>query len=179
MSPNGAGISRKEIEVMKRFVRTIFLFATLLLSLAAVATAADRGACTNAVTVGAWAYTLTGTLITPSGSVPFATVGRAIFDVDGNISGTQTGSVGGQISQETFTGIIDEVNPDCTVTFSVDIHNQWGQLLRTVHWAGVFVDSGSEFRGILTSMVLPNGASVPGIVTMNSKKLFPPPGNSR
>ena len=163
---------------MKRFVRAIFFFATLLLSLVA-AVAADHQTCTDAVAVGAWGYTLTGTLITPSGAVPFATVGTAVFDVDGNISGTQTGSVGGQISQDTFTGIVDPVNPDCTATFSVDIYNQSGQLLRTVRWAGVFDDNGSEFRGILMSMVLPNGASVPAIITMNSKKLFPPPGHSR
>jgi len=163
---------------MKRFVRAIFFFATLLLSLVA-AVAADHQTCKDAVALGAWGYTLTGTLITPSGAVPFATVGTAVFDVDGTISGTQTGSVGGQISQDVVKGTWDQTNPDCTSTFSVDIYNQSGQLLRTVYWAGVFVDNGSEFRGILTSMLLPNGMAVPAIVTMNSKKLFPPPGRSR
>jgi hypothetical protein len=164
---------------MKRFVQTIFLFATLILSLTAVATAHDHQACTNAGALGAWGYTLTGTLITPSGAVPIAIVGTAVNEADGHSSGIQTSSVGGQINQETVQGTFDPVNSDCTSAFSVNIYNQSGQLVRTVHWEGVFVDNQSEYRGIITSLVLPNGVSVPAIVTMNSKKLFPPPGNSR
>jgi hypothetical protein len=47
---NGAGISKEEIELItnmktRNIVRTIFFFATLLLSLAAVASARDDGTC--------------------------------------------------------------------------------------------------------------------------------------
>lgn len=164
---------------MKRFVLTAFSIAILMLSLTALAAASDHDVCTNDMALGPWGYTLTGTLITPSGAVPFATVGTLVFEADGSISGTQTGSVGGQISRETISGTWDPINADCTLTYSVGIYSQSGQLLRTVNWAGVLVDNGTEARAIITSLVLPTGTNVPAIVTGNAKKSFSAPGNSK
>ena len=171
---------------MKRYVRTIFFLASIMLSLAMVAAAGDHGICTNNLAATEWGYTLTGTIFVPGGSgAPFATVGKAVFDVDGTISGTQTESTGILGSEDTIiNGTWDPVNPDCTMTFSVDIYDQLGNLLRTANWAGVIVDDGKESRSIMTKLLIqdvpvPGGLSVPAVVTMNAKRLFPPPGNSK
>ncbi len=164
---------------MKPFMRPTFFSAMFMLSLAAAATATDHGTCTDAVLVGTSGYTLTGSIIMPSGAVPFAAVGTGISDVDGNFEATQNSSMGGQISQDLLKGNWSQINPDCTVEFSAGIYSQSGQLLRTVYWAGVMIDNGNEFRGIMTKMELPNGVTVPAVVTMSSKRLFPAPGNSR
>ncbi len=161
---------------MKRFINTSFLFATLVMSLAAVAGAGDRGTCRSTAVVGTWGYTLTGYVILPSGPAPFATVGRVIFHVDGTISGTQIASLGGQVSEDTILGTWEPTDPDGIFTFSVGLYDDKGNLLRTADWAGVHVDSGRESRAIMTSLVLPNGTSIPAIVTLNAKRLYP--GNS-
>ena len=157
---------------MKRNITRIFFFTTLLLSLAAVATAESDGHCTAAVVAGTSGYTGTGTLILPTGPVPFAFVGKFTSDAAGNFSGTQTSSVGGQVSQETSSGTAT-LNSDCTTIFSVSILDQSGNVLRTAHWAGVYVDNGRELRAIMTSLVLANGMSVPAVMTMNARKLRP------
>ncbi|HUI58449.1 MAG TPA: hypothetical protein VLY04_25935 [Bryobacteraceae bacterium] len=159
-------------------VRRVFFLATLLLSMAAVASAQYDGTCSNATMSGVWGYTITGTLITPTGPVPFGVIGRSINNIDGTSSATQTSSTGGQVSLDTLKGNGGVVNPDCTTTFSVSVYDKSGTLLRTANWSGVLVDNGKELRAIMTSLVLangtPNGMSIPAIVTMNARKLFPP-----
>jgi hypothetical protein len=151
-------------------------FATLLLSLAAVASAQD-GVCTSAMGSGAWSYTLTGTLImpAPAGAVPFGVVGRTAIDIDGNGTATQTSSTGGQIAQETAKDTVT-VNPDCTASLSVSIYDQSGTLLRKAQFAGVLVNNGNELRAIMTSIQVAtaNGmVPVPAVVTIEVRKLFP------
>lgn len=158
---------------MKRLVRTVFVAATLLVILAAVASAQDDGTCSYGSVAGTWAYTLTGTLITSSGAVPFAAVGRESYDVDGNWSATQTSSMGGNIGHDVLKGTVT-VNPDCTGTLKLSVYDQSGTLLRTAALDLVFLDDAREVRGIFTSLVLqPSGTSVPLVVTVSSRKLFP------
>ena len=93
-------------------VRTV-CFATLLVSLAAVASAQGSPSCSNRLAAGDWGYTKTGTLFLPSGTpVPFATVGKLTLDRHGTLSGVNNGSVGGTISQDVLSGTFT-VNPDC------------------------------------------------------------------
>jgi len=166
-------------------VRTCCLAATLVLGLLAfmVPTAARLpaqaqrqgvGMCTTAAESGEWAYTATGTLIKSTGPVQFAVVGRNTWDAKGNIiAGTQTTSGGGVIGQNTPRGTIT-VDPDCTGTIAVRLLDPTtGALQRTATWAVVFDDNGREMRAIMTSLQLPDGTSVPPIVTMISYKLFP------
>ena len=80
-----------------RTTLTILSFAVLL---ATLAPAADASTCTMASVAGNWGYTYTGTLILPTRPVPVAAVGRYTVDLNGNISGTQTRSVGGDTAQE-------------------------------------------------------------------------------
>lgn len=162
---------------MKRIniVRTVLFLATLLLNLAAVASAQDGRTCSNASLAGACGYTETGTVMVPSQNgpvaVPAAAVGRYTFDRAGNFSGTQYSSAGGNVSQDTKHGTY-AVNPDCTGTLTLSIYNQAGTLLRNSVWAIVLVDNATEIRGIMTSMVLPNGTPLGPIMTISAKRLF-------
>ena len=156
----------------RNIVRTI-VFATLVLAIPSVASPQDRGSCSYARVAGEWGYTFTGTLILPSGPVPFAGVGRYTLDAAGNFSGTQISSRGGITSEDIINGTAT-VNGDCTGTFEVGVYDQSGNLLRTAIWAMVYVDKTNEIRSILTSLVLqPSGTSVPAVVTDNAKRLFP------
>ena len=151
-----------------RTVLTV-LGAALLLDVAAVVSAQDH-ACSASRIAGAWGYTKTGTLILPTGAVPFASVGRFSLDADGSLSGTNDGSVGGRVSKDVLTGMV-EVNPDCTGTMTVEVSDESGNLLRTLAMSLVFVDDARGARGIVTSLVLPNGASLPSIITADAKRL--------
>jgi hypothetical protein len=97
--------------------------------------------------------------------------GSFSLDAQGNISGTQTRSVGGSTAEETIKGT-GTVNDDCTATYKVDVYDGAGNLLRTAELAGVFVDKERELRAIFASLVLPNGASLPPVITINAKKTF-------
>ena len=161
-------------------LRTVFFVCALLLSLTAVASAQPQVVCSTAGVAGTWGFTDTGTVILPNGPVPFAAVGTITGDAHGNFSGTQTTSVGGRISKETFKGI-GTVNPDCTGTATFSVYDESGTtLLRTATFSVVFVDNAREEREIATSLVLePTGTQVPTIITGSAKKLFPNSGNEQ
>jgi hypothetical protein len=164
----------------RNIIRTVFFFCTLLLSLAAVASAQDRDdvrTCSNASVAGTWGYSETGTLYLPTGAaVPYASLGRYTLDPDGNYSGTRVASVGGTIQKATFKGTAT-VNSDCTGTVTISFYGESGNLLSTVIKTLVYVDNAREVRAIVTSVVLPNGASLGAVLTTNAKKQFPNGGN--
>jgi len=151
--------------------QTLFavLGTVLLLDVAAAVSAQDH-ACSASRVRGAWGYTKTGTLILPTGAVPFASVGRFSLDADGSLSGTNDGSVGGHVSKDVLLGTV-EVKPDCTGTMTVEVYDESGNLLRTLAMGLVFVDDAREARGIVTSLVLPNGASLPSVITADARRL--------
>lgn len=164
----------------RNIIRTVLSFSALLLSLAAVASAHPQATCSTASVAGTWGFTDTGTAILPTGPVPFAAVGTITGDAHGNLSGTQTTSLGGRVSKETFkgTGI---VNSDCTGTATFSVYDESGTtLLRTATFSVVFVDNAREEREIATSLVLePTGTQVPTVITGSAKKLFPNSGNEQ
>jgi len=80
--------------------------------------------------------------------------------------------VGGKVSEDTLKGIFT-VNSDCTGTQTVSVYDKSGNLLRTAVGATVSVDNGRESRATMTSLVQPNGTSLPTVITMNAKKQFP------
>jgi hypothetical protein len=142
----------------RRIVRAVFV-ATLLLSLAAAASA-QGGPCSSGRLAGDWGFTFAGTVIIPSGAaIPFASVGRISFDADGNVSGAQDRSLGGEVAKETFSGTFT-VNSDCTGGISVAVYDQSETLIRSAEWAFVVDDDARELRAILISLVLPNGVSL-------------------
>ena len=142
----------------------------LLVALVGLAPAAHAGSCSQARAAGEWGYSYTGTIILPTGPVPAAAVGRFTLDAEGNLSGTQTRSVGGGVGEEVVKGS-STVNEDCTATFRVDVYDGAGNLLRTAVLNGVYLDNAAELRAIFASLVLPNGASLPIVITVDAKKV--------
>jgi hypothetical protein len=162
----------------RNIVLRVFFFATIMLSMAAVASAQVQGSCSPASVAGTWGYTDTGTLITPNGPVPFAAVGTITVDADGNFTGTQTSSAGGNVVKNAIKGT-GTVNADCTGTATVRVYDELGTTpLRTATFFTVFVDNAREEREIATSLaaILPDGTSVPvpAVITGTARKLFPP-----
>jgi hypothetical protein len=155
---------------MKRAFHSILFGAILLTALVGLTPAAQAHGCTMSDVTGSWGYTYTGTIILPTGAIPAASVGRFTLDAAGNLSGAQTRSVGGGVGQETIKGT-GTVNPDCSATFKIDVYDGSGNLLRSAVLASVFVDRARELRAIFASLVLPNGASLPTVITINAKKM--------
>jgi hypothetical protein len=153
-------------------LRTIFLLATLFISLSLVAVAKDHDSCANLPMAGEWGFTWTGMLIIGTNPVPAAAVGKSIFDEDGNFSGTLTSSIGGTVSTDTMTGTYTQ-NPDCTGTLEVTI---MGTVSRTATWDTILDDGGKESRAIMKSLVIPGYPPVKPVVTMISRQLFPERG---
>ncbi len=154
-------------------VRTIAA-ATFCLGLAGAALAQDHR-CSNAVLKGAWGYTETGTVVVPSPTGPLPVVAAAVgeyeFDSAGNFSGTQNSSAGGTVVADSKIGTY-ALNPDCTGTLTIQIFDPSGTTLRrTSIWAIVLVDDATEFRGIMTSMLLPNGVALSPIMTLTAKRV--------
>lgn len=147
-------------------------FTALVLAVAAVAWADGGGGCSNARAAGDWGYTKTGTLFLPTGAaVPFATMGKLTLEADGTLSGVNTGSVNGAVSSDLLSGTF-QVNGDCTGTATVDVLDQSGLLLRTLTMALVVDDNSRELRGLVTSLVLPGGASLRSVITAQARRVL-------
>ena len=165
---------------MKRFtiVRTVLLFVALLLCLPAVTSAQDGRTCSNARLAGTWGYTKTGTIYLPTGAALFASIGTLTFDAAGNVSGTLEASLGGTIGKSELTGTFT-MNSNCSGTMAFGVYDQSGNLLRTITMALVLDDKARELRGLMTSLVLPNGMSLPTVITGNARRLFPNNGDEQ
>jgi hypothetical protein len=129
--------------------------------------------CSTAKAAGDWGLTLTGTLILPTGPVPGAAVATLSVDAAGNISGTEARNVGGSFAIETITGTWT-VNSDCTGTATAKIY-QSGQLVRTSVLSIILDDNLREFRAVQQSLTLPDGSTIPVVITVEGKRLFRQP----
>jgi hypothetical protein len=161
---------------MKSNIARTICFVMLLFGLARVASAQTRGPCSSFSPAGTWGISHSGTITFPTGAVPVAIVGTIIVDTNGKVSGTQTSSMGGQVSKTTLRGTLT-MNPDCTGTFTAEVYDQPGTLLRTVVWEAVYVDRAREAFGVATSLMLPNGASLPTIMPGQAKRMNRDRGN--
>jgi hypothetical protein len=132
----------------------------------------EGGRCSLATVAGNYGFTLTGTLVLTTGGVPVAGAGLATISSEGNFSGTESRSLGGGIAQETIGGTV-AVNSDCTGTLTAPVFES-GNLVRTSIFSLVFDDNARELRAIQTSLVLPNGTSVPNVITVDGRKISPP-----
>lgn len=86
-----------------------------------------------------------------------------------------TRNVGGGFANETLTGSWT-VNSDCTATLTVYIYES-GVLVRTSVLAGVFVDNSSKIRAVQESLALPDGTTIPVVITVEGIRLFPKNGD--
>jgi hypothetical protein len=130
---------------------------------------AQTSHCSTAATAGNWAYTYTGTIFTPSGQLPAASVGHFHQDVAGNITGSQARTVAGQSGVEDISGTIT-VNKNCTAIATVDVLVDG--LQRTAVIGGVYDQNLDHFRFIFQSLTLPGGTNVPVVLTIDGNRLF-------
>ncbi len=137
---------------------------------------ADGGApCSLATVAGSSGFTISGTLIFPTGPVPVAAIGKDTIGADGSFSGTETRSLGGSVAQETLKGTVT-VSPDCTGKLTAQALDESGKLVRTSVFAFVIDDNSSEIRALQTSLVLPDGTNVPNVITVEARKIGPAGG---
>jgi hypothetical protein len=154
-----------------RLTLVVISLATLYVSLVREARAQDENSCSTAKAAGDWGFTLTGTLLLPTGPVPAAAIARGTFDARGNIvSATEARNVGGDFANETITGSWT-VNSDCTGTLTVKAYEA-GVLVRTSVVPMVFVDNLREIRMVQQSLTLPDGTTLPAVITLDAKRLF-------
>lgn len=144
----------------------VIIFSVALL--AGIVPAAHAANCSNATVAGNWAATLNGVLILPTGPVPVAGVLRVTADVNGNLTGTEARSVGGNYADETLSGTWT-VNADCTGTSTLSFYQE-GELARISVVTIVFDENSKELRVIQKSLTLPDGTQLPVVVTAEGKK---------
>jgi len=130
---------------------------------------AQASSCSTGSIAGNWAYTYTGTILTASGALPAASVGRFHQDAQGNVSGSQTRSVAGMSGVEDISGTIS-VNEDCTATGTISVFVN-GQLQRTAVLTLVYDSDGNHLRSIFQSLTLPDGTNVPVVITIEGERL--------
>ena len=152
---------------MKSIMRTLGN-TCLWLTMAMVPAVAHGHECSMARAAGTYGFTLTGVLITSTGTIPVAAVGKATVDVSGHVTGGESRSVGGDYAEETMSGTLT-VNSDCTGTMTVEFFEN-GALVRTSVLNVVFVNDQMELQMVQKSLTLPNGAMVPVVITANAKK---------
>jgi len=141
--------------------------------------AASPTGCSTETVAGNWGVTLTGTLILPTGLVPAAGVARGTFDAQGNITSgaTEARNVGGGFANETLSGSW-VVKPDCTGTLTIYAYES-GTLVRTSVLAIVFVDNLNEVFMVQDSLTLPDGTTLPVVITADGKRVFPQSSNQQ
>jgi len=127
--------------------------------------------CSTAKAAGDWAYTYTGSIMTQSGLLPAAAVGRFHQDAAGNVSGSQTRSVAGNSAAEDISGTVT-VNADCTAVGSISVLVN-GELQRTAVFAGVYDTNMNHARDIFQSLTLANGTNVSVVLTSDISRIFP------
>ncbi|HET6178642.1 MAG TPA: hypothetical protein VFE61_17065 [Candidatus Sulfotelmatobacter sp.] len=153
---------------MKRLISwALLLSGALVVTLVPVQAAASH--CSTASTAGDWAYTYTGTIFTPGGSVPAATVGHFTQSATGGVSGNQTRSVAGSSGVEDISGSVT-VNKDCSANANIDVLVD-GQVQRTAVLAIMYDSDGNHARMIFQSLTLPDGTNVPVVLTLDANRL--------
>jgi len=127
--------------------------------------------CSTAKAAGDWAYTYTGSIMTPSGPVAAAAVGHFHQDALGNITGSQIRSLAGNSAAEDISGTVS-VNADCTATATISVLVK-GELQRTAVLAAVYDTNMNHLRDIFQSLTLANGTNVSVVLTSDVSRIFP------
>ena len=151
-----------------RIARTglVGLFAMMLIASLAVTVHADDDHCSLKRAAGKWSFTDNGTVI---GVGPRVAVGILTLDSAGNVSNRMaTSSLNGAVAQETFSGTYT-VNPDCTGTIKVTISSA-GVELFVINLNSAFDSDMKHIRAIFTSVVEPNGTSLPTVIALEGHK---------
>ena len=152
------------------FSRFAIVMAVALLAAPAFVHAQDSRHCSNATSAGSWGFTTNGVLLLPTVAVPVTAVGHFVQDLNGNLEGSQVRSVGGSVAHETITGTVT-TNPDCTGKYTISVYDDSGNLVRTSVLDAVFTDSGKKARVVFESIVLPDGSSLPSVLSIDGERL--------
>jgi hypothetical protein len=148
-------------------MKSKMMLATLLLLVLSLAPSL-HATCSTATVSGEWGFTLTGVVLSPNGPVPVAAVLHGTADVNGNVSGIEARSLGGEYADETFTGSWS-VGSDCVATATV-VFKEGGEAVRTSVVTAVFDDNSNHVRMVQKSLTLPDGSELPVIVTVEGTK---------
>jgi hypothetical protein len=97
-------------------------------------------------------------------------VGHFHQDAKGNLTGSQTHTLAGATEDEQISGTTI-VNPDCTGTATINVYLD-GQLLRTAVVNIAYDSNSTHFRGIFKSLVLPDGSTLPVVITVDGNRVF-------
>lgn len=109
----------KETTMKRSTIANTFAIAALALGMAFPAKADNYKGCSNASLKGTFSHMASGiTTAPPAMAGPLAGVGTDTFDGKGNIKGTATLSINGNIVPVSETGTY-KVNEDCTGTYTV------------------------------------------------------------
>jgi len=154
---------------MKRTILKVIGGTLFLAALGGITPVSQAGQCSLGSSAGSYGFTLSGVVILSTGGVPIAAVGRADLDAAGNVSGTESRSVGGGFADETFTGTY-AVNADCTGTTTIKFYES-GQLVRTSVLSIVFDNNSREIRMVQKSLHLPNNAFLPVVITVEARRI--------
>lgn len=155
---------------MKTNIVRVLLMLNAAVVLMLVPLQAEASHCSNVSQAGNWGYTYVGTIFTPGGPVPAASVGHFNQDAAGNITGSQARSVAGSSGQEEISGNVT-VNRDCTATATINVLVE-GVLQRTAVLALVYDNNKNHARMIFQSLTLPDGTNVPVVITIDANRLF-------
>ena len=147
---------------------TVFVTATLVLGMVASAQASGGKQFSTANVSGQWGFTINGSI--PSIG-PVGAIGMFTQDSSGNITGTETRSLNGDIADETLTGTAT-VSSDCSGSDSFQVFEN-GVLVRTSVVSLVYDENQQHARAVFTSIVLPDGTVLPSILTVDANRLFP------
>jgi len=150
-----------------RMIQARILVSLVLLAPMVRIAEASSPHCSKKTAVGTWAFTVSGNIPAIG---PAASVGTFTADAWGNLSGSQTRSLAGAVADETLSGTYT-VNADCTGTDVIQVFES-GVLVRTSTLKVIYDENGRGARAIFSLVVLPNGAVLPTILTVDAKRIF-------
>ena len=148
--------------------RTWLVLAATFIAVSAPLRAA-ASSCSATSVAGSWAYTYIGTIFTPNGALPAASVGHFTLNSAGDVTGSQARTVAGQSGVEDISGTVS-VDRDCTASATINV-SVGGQLQRTAVLALVFDSNGKHVRMIFQSLTLPDNTNVPVVITIDGNKV--------
>ena len=128
------------------FVSAVLSVPTPTTKAATPAMIGHEGGCSLRQVAGHWGHSFSGTIV---GLGPAAAVGSTTINPDGSFTGSQTRSFNGDVEEETYTGSLS-LNPDCTVTDTVNVYLN-GALERVDVLNGVVTEDGRSAKAILTT----------------------------
>lgn len=130
-----------------------------------------RDSCTLTSVAGSFGFSYSGVGILPSGPVPVGAVGNYSTDAVGNFVGTEINSLGGAATYQTIQGKIT-ISQDCSGTLVAKVY-EGGMLVRTSYIHLQYQNNANEALLIFQKLVLPDGSSLPVVITGSGKRLFP------